>query len=100
MGADATAFDAFFMTKTVDTENSAGAGMVPRGLGYLYGADAYWMFSQIVFGDDSVLEDPEMVTRDPVTFFLSGFMTWMIPMNGKPAPHNIMLGQWEPSWEE
>lgn len=58
MGADATAFDAFFMTKTVDTENSAGAGMVPRGLGYLYGADAYWMFSQIVFGDNSVLEDP------------------------------------------
>lgn len=24
----------------------------------------------------------------------------MIPQNGKPAPHNIMLGQWEPSWVE
>lgn len=27
-------------------------------------------------------------------------MTWMIPMNGLPAPHNIMLGQWEPTEDE
>lgn len=27
-------------------------------------------------------------------------MRWMIPMNNQPAPHNIMLGQWEPTYFE
>lgn len=27
-------------------------------------------------------------------------MRWMIPLDGKPSPHNIMLGQWEPTWAE
>lgn len=38
-----------------------------------------------------------MVTADPVTWWLSGLMTWMIPMNGKPSPHGIIYGQWEPT---
>jgi hypothetical protein len=30
-------------------------------------------------------------------YWLSGVYKWMVPMGGRPAPHNIMTGLWEPS---
>lgn len=30
-------------------------------------------------------------------FWLSAVFKWMVPMGGRPAPHNIMTGLWEPS---
>lgn len=32
---------------------------------------------------------------------MSGLYKWMVPAgDGRPAPHNIMTGQWEPSKED
>merc|ERR1712167_474364 len=72
----------------------------PRGAGWIYGADQYYWFSQIVLGDYSAFHDPKSVATDPTNFWMSGMMRWMIPMMGQPAPHNIILGQWEPSYWE
>lgn len=33
-------------------------GLVARGAGFIYGADQYYWFSQIVYGDDSMYTDP------------------------------------------
>lgn len=71
-----------------------------RGAGFTYGADVYYWMSQVIYGDNTIFADPARLATNPVDFWLSGLMKWMIPMNGLPAPHNIMLGQWEPSEDE
>jgi len=83
-----------------ETEMSLSApadGLVARGAGYIYGADMYYWFSQIIYGDDSMYTDPAQVATDPEAWWMSGLMRWMIPMNGQPSPHNIIIGQWEPT---
>jgi len=94
---DPDARDPFFDDKDLDP---LGVGLVPRGAGYIYGADMYYWFSQVVYGDDSLTQDPTLVATDPLTWWMSGLMRWMIPMMGKPAPHNIMLGQWAATADE
>jgi len=71
-----------------------------RGAGHTYGAEQYYWMSQVLYGDDTIFADPSLLATDAETFWLSGLMRWMIPMNGLPAPHNIMLGQWEPTEAE
>ena len=80
----------------IDTTND----YYPRGAGYTMGIEKYYWMSMVIYGDDSLLVDPTLLATDPVTFWLSGLMTWMIPMDGRPAPHNIITGQWEPIDEE
>lgn len=72
-------------------------GFVPRGAGWIMGADQYYWFSQIVAGDSSYFFAPDLVASDPNAFWLSGLMRWMIPLDGKPSPHAIIMGQWEPT---
>lgn len=82
------------------TTNIEAAGFTPRGAGWIMGADQYYWFSKIVYGDLSMFKDPKSVATDATAYWMSGMMRWMIPMNGQPAPHNIILGQWEPTfWE-
>lgn len=96
-GIDSADWPSYYADKNLDPN---GDLFVPRGAGYIYGVDQYYWFSQIVFGDSTITDDPTLVASDPVTWWLSGMLTWMIPMNGKPAPHNIIMGQWEPTWAE
>jgi len=97
MGADSTSYPAFYDDKGLD---STGETFVPRGAGYIYGADQYYWFSKIVYGDSTITDTPSLVNTDVQAWWLSGLMRWMIPMEGKPAPHNIILGQWEPTDDE
>jgi len=94
---DSTNWDTFYDDKGLDPN---GELFIPRGAGYIYGPDMYYWFSQVVYGDSTITDEPSLVSTDAQTWWLSGLMRWMIPMNGKPAPHNIMLGQWEPTWSE
>jgi len=75
-------------------------GFVPRGAGWIYTADQYYWFSQIVYGDSSMYVAPEKVANEGPAFWMSGMLRWMIPLMGKPSPHNIILGQWEPTEHE
>lgn len=97
MGGDTSQWPDFYISKNLDPN---GELLVPRGAGYIYGPDMYYWFSQIVYGDSTITDAPSTVGTDPVAWWMSGMLTWMIPMNGKPSPHNIMLGQWEPTWAE
>lgn len=94
MGADASAIPDFYAAMNLDPN---GELFVPRGAGYIYGADKYYWFSQVVYGDATVTDEPSLLQTDPVTWWMSGMLTWMIPMDGLPAPHNIIMGQWEPT---
>lgn len=77
-------------------ENILVEGFTPRGAGWLMGADQYYWFSQIVYGTSDYYVHPEKVSDEADAFWMSGMMRWMIPLDGKPSPHNIILGQWEP----
>lgn len=68
-----------------------------RGAGMIAGADAYYWMSKIIYGDDTLVVTPENLSENPVDFWMSGLARWMVPMDGRPAPHNIILGQWEPT---
>ena len=91
-----------FYTAIVDADDTVANDLdyYPRGAGWTSGIEQYYWMSQVIYGDNTLLADPSLLETDPVTFWLSGLMTWMIPMNGKPAPHNIAMGQWEPTEEE
>lgn len=78
-------------------ENIKKEGYVPRGAGWISGADQYYWFSQVVAGDASYFYNPELVASEPNAFWLSGMMRWMIPLDGRPSPHAIIMGQWEPT---
>lgn len=78
-------------------ENIKKEGYVPRGAGWINGADQYYWFSQVVAGDARYFYNPELVASEPNAFWLSGMMRWMIPLDGKPSPHAIIMGQWEPT---
>lgn len=101
LAADTAAIGSFYSRKIAE----AGVDLATtrygyRGAGFTYGAEYYYWMSQVIYGDDTILANPELLAEDPLHFWLSGLMTWMIPMNGLPAPHNIMLGQWEPTEDE
>jgi len=64
------------------------------------GADQYYWFSQIVYGTSDYYVHPEKVSDEADAFWMSGMLRWMIPLDGKPSPHNIILGQWEPTEAE
>jgi len=96
-GVDFNSWDDYYADKFMDPNSEH---FVPRGAGWIYGVDMYYWFDKIVFGDDSIIGAPSLVQTDPVTWWMSGMLTWMIPMHGKPAPHNIITGQWEPTWAE
>lgn len=97
MGGDPTAYDSFYDDKGLD---AGGELFIPRGAGYIYGVDQYYWFSKIVYGDSTITDTPSLVNSDVEAWWLSGLMRWMIPMNNTPAPHNIILGQWEPTEAE
>jgi len=72
----------------------------PRGAGYVMGIEHYYWMSIVIYGDDRLVVTPSLLATDPVTFWLAGLKTWMIPQDGRPAPHNIITGQWEPTEDE
>lgn len=89
------AYDLFYGSMAdLDTND---AGLWGRGAGYLYGADMYYWFSQILYEANTYYDDPTLVASEVQAWWMSGLMVWMIPMFGTPAPHNIIIGQWEPT---
>jgi len=51
----------------------------PRGAGYVMGIEHYYWMSQILYGDNTLVDDPSQLATDPVAFWLAGLKTWMIP---------------------
>ena len=70
-----------------------GRGPLQMSWNYNYG-----QFSESYFHDkEKLLNDPGLVTRDPVTCFASAIWFWITPQFPKPSCHAIIINQWIPT---
>jgi len=77
----------------VSTVSYHGRG--PKQLSYNYN---YGQFSDFYYGDKNVLlNNPKVVSHDPIVSFASALWFWMTPQGIKPSCHDVMVGNWKPS---
>jgi len=70
-----------------------GRGPLQLSWNYNYG-----QFSEAYFGSkDVLLQNPEMITRDPVLCFASAIWFWMEAQYPKPSCHDVICGKWIPN---
>ncbi len=70
-------------------------GRGPKQLSWNYN---YGQFSEAWFGSkDTLLQHPELLSKDPVLSFASAIWFWMTPQFPKPSCHDIIIGKWIPT---
>jgi len=70
-----------------------GRGMKQLSYNYNYGP-----FSEVMFGDASVLlNDPDRVAREGWLAVASAFWFYMTPQSPKPSMHDVVAGFWKPN---
>jgi len=76
----------------------AGKNYYGRGpLQLSYNAN-YGYASDCIYGDKKVLlNNPDLLTTDPVAAFKAAIYFWMSPQDSKPAAHDVMIGKWQPN---
>jgi hypothetical protein len=58
----------------------------------------YGQFSEAWYGSkDTLLQYPELLSKDPVLSFASAIWFWMTAQNPKPSCHDIIVGKWIPT---
>lgn len=58
----------------------------------------YGYASDCIFGDHKILlNNPDLVTTDPVVAFKAAIYFWMTPQTHKPSAHDVMIGKWKPN---
>ncbi|MBS1525412.1 MAG: hypothetical protein JST19_07175 [Bacteroidetes bacterium] len=61
----------------------------------------YGYASDCIFGNKSVLLDnPDLVSTDPVVAFETAIYFWMTPQTYKPSAHDVMTGKWQPNADD
>jgi hypothetical protein len=69
-----------------------GRGPIQLSWNYNYG-----QFSETWFGKkETLLEDPTLLSKDPVLSFASAIWFWMTNQFPKPSCHDVMVGNWKP----
>jgi len=70
-----------------------GRGPVQLSWNYNYG-----YFSEVYLNDASLLlNNPSLLTSDPVLAYKAAIWFWMTPQAPKPSCHAVLTGQWTPS---
>jgi hypothetical protein len=70
-------------------------GRGPKQLSWNYN---YGQFSEAWFGNkDSLLQNPDLLSTDPVLSVASALWFWMTPQFPKPSCHDIMVENWKPN---
>ncbi|MES2332610.1 MAG: chitinase [Bacteroidota bacterium] len=70
-----------------------GRGPLQLSWNYNYG-----QFSEAYLKDKNILlNDPSLLTKDPVICFASALWFWTTPQFPKPSCHDIISGAWKPS---
>jgi hypothetical protein len=70
-------------------------GRGPKQLTWNYNYD---QFSEAWYGSkDTLLQHPELLSRDPVLSFASALWFWMTAQFPKPSGHDIITGKWLPT---
>ena len=58
----------------------------------------YGYASDCIFGDHKILlNNPDLITKDPVVAFKAAIYFWMTPQTHKPSAHDVMIGKWQPN---
>ncbi|MDB5118501.1 MAG: hypothetical protein JWQ79_3993 [Mucilaginibacter sp.] len=58
----------------------------------------YGYASDCIFGDHKILlNNPDLITTDPVVAFKAAIYFWMTPQTHKPSAHDVMIGKWQPN---
>jgi len=57
----------------------------------------YGYASDCIFGNKTLLNNPDLVEKDPVTAFKAAIYFWMTPITHKPSAHDVMIGKWQPN---
>lgn len=61
----------------------------------------YGQFSEAYYGDkDSLLQHPEIVSKDAVVSFASAIWFWMTTQYPKPSCHDVMVSKWVPTQKD
>ncbi len=70
-------------------------GRGPKQLTWNYN---YGQFSEAWFGSkDTLLQHPELLSKNPVLSFASALWFWMTSQFPKPSCHDVMIGKWVPN---
>jgi hypothetical protein len=73
-------------------------GRGPKQLTWNYN---YGQFSEAWYGNkDSLLEHPDLLSKDPLLSFASALWFWMTAQYPKPSCHDIMIGKWIPTSDD
>lgn len=57
----------------------------------------YGYASDCIFGNKTLLNNPDLIEQDPVTAFKAAIYFWMTPQTHKPSAHDVMIGKWQPN---
>jgi hypothetical protein len=58
----------------------------------------YGFVSDCIFGNKAtLLNEPDLITKNAVIAFKSAICFWMMPQGAKPSAHQVMTGQWSPA---
>ena len=73
-------------------------GRGPKQLTWNYN---YGQFSQAWYGSkDTLLQLPDLLSRNQILSFASALWFWMTPQFPKPSCHDIMIGKWVPTSDD
>lgn len=76
-------------------DGKAYYGRGPKQLSWNYN---YGQFSEAWYGDkNTLLQDPDKLSKDNVLAFASAIWFWMTPQFPKPSCHDVMIGKWQPN---
>lgn len=82
-------------TNYPSVEGQAYFGRGPKQISWNYN---YGQFSEVWFGSkDSLLQHPDLLSKDPVISFASAIWFWLTPQYPKPSCHDIIIGKWVPT---
>jgi hypothetical protein len=106
-GMNGTFTDGLMLTHEIDTslayiaENDEyppvpGKKYYGRGPMQLSYNGNYGYASDCIFGDHKILlNNPDLITTDPVVAFKAAIYFWMTPQTHKPSAHDVMIGKWK-----
>jgi hypothetical protein len=76
---------------------AAGKGYFGRGPIQLSWNYNYGQVSKFLYGNDILLQNPDMMFDERGTAFTTALWFWMTPQNPKPSCHDVMTGKWVPN---
>lgn len=93
--------DSAYITKNVIYPAAQGKKYYGRGPLQLSYNGNYGFASDCIFGNKGILlNNPDLITSDPVVSFETAIYFWMTPQSLKPSAHDVITGNWKPTVDD